>query len=98
MRGCACGDGARAYDFVTGNVGAAKMDIKEFVKTSLVQIAEGVAESIEEAKNHRGTRINPTSAHMPAARQHVQFDIAVTVQEGVSAKGSGGVTIATIFR
>ena len=75
------------------------MDLKEFVKESLVQIIEGV-KAAQDATTGTTARINPSgmafgdikglkqyelSTYISA--ENIEFDIAVTVSEGESAKG-----------
>lgn len=75
------------------------MELKEFVKESLVQIIEGV-KAAQDATTGTTARINPTGmafGDMKGQRPYdsstnislgnIEFDIAVTVSEGESAKG-----------
>ena len=71
------------------------MELKDFVRESLEQIIEAVSEV--QAKAPHGARINPRSimGNPPVLResehgsliQQIDFDVAVTAQEGTQTKG-----------
>lgn len=74
------------------------MDIKEFVRDSIIQIVSGVAEAQEELSNHRRVAINPTLGHANYANpENIHFDLAVTVQEQLAVEGKvkGGIAVVS---
>lgn len=87
------------------------MDLKEFIKESLVQIAAGVKESQAAVRDACGY-VNPAvrvlpkntdNAHMtylPDGRNVflVDFDVAVTVSESEKAKGGAKLQVASFVK
>lgn len=84
------------------------MDLKEFIKQSLVQIVTGTAEAQEEVDKH-GAAVNPCgllrgggvpSGHAKTTEgnftQNIEFDVAVTSNEGTGSKGGIGVVVGAI--
>lgn len=71
------------------------MDLAEFVKSSIVQIIQGVSHAIEETRgNSARAVINPTLQHASHGDINaISFDVAVTVQEEAGIKGSGGIKV-----
>jgi hypothetical protein len=81
------------------------MTLQEFVRDSLLQISEGVADA-----RHKNPGIAPHA--IPANKQTdstlftldastaypVEFDVAVTVNEKSSGGVSGGITVASLFK
>ena len=86
------------------------MDLKDFVKETLVQISSGVQESIE-AVRESGGFTNPAAAgnvksdsgsHFGSMGEGqnvflVDFDVAVTVDENSGLSGGGKLKVAGIF-
>jgi len=86
------------------------MDLKDFVKETLVQISKGVQESIE-AVRESGGYTNPAagggvkndnSSYFGSMGEGqnvflVDFDVAVTVDENSEASGGGKLKVAGIF-
>src|SRR5688572_26901733 len=83
------------------------MDIKEFVRNTLVQIVQGVNSANEEIKD-AGAKIS--SKDIGAIREGltfnkstgdlvnlIEFDIAVTVNEKDIANGGGGIKVAGLI-
>lgn len=59
------------------------MELKDFVSQTLVEIIKGVEMAQQATKDSTGI-VNPD--HDMNDRENVQFDVAVTVQEGQEAK------------
>lgn len=83
------------------------IQLKDFIRESLVQIVEGVKEAQTEVASkklggrispRRGTMNLPTDAEVAGMSviQHVSFDIAVTVVEGDEKKVGGSFFIAPL--
>lgn len=83
------------------------MELKEFIKETLVQIAQGVREAQEELKE-QGTIINPELSHAPSGEkimvqgrpymlQQVDFTVALTLSESGSSKKGISVSFASIL-
>ncbi len=79
------------------------MNLEEFVTESLVQLVEGV--STAQLRIHKGATINPKQRSTKPRSveygtgipvQEIEFDIAVTVDEGKQTKGGIGV-VAGVF-
>jgi hypothetical protein len=72
------------------------MDVEEFVKTTLVQIVEGVHDAMHSVGDHpaakQAAEISPSSAH-----NNVEFDIAVTVTESSGLEAKGGLKVASLL-
>lgn len=84
------------------------MDIKEFVSQSIQQVIAGV----REAQQQHGTdaRINPSSLRLGSATRqehlfdfdnhmllsNIEFDVAVTAEEGKGTKGGIGVFVGAV--
>lgn len=85
------------------------MDLKDFVKEALVQIAEGVKESQEIIREHGGYANPATSTSSSNIDAHignlkdgqgiylVDFDISVSVTESTGMNGSSKLTVASLF-
>ncbi|CAD7344985.1 hypothetical protein X12_001115 [Xanthomonas arboricola] len=80
------------------------MELKDFIKLTLVQIAEGVKEAQEEAKKIGGN-VNPYThfvtqgmgTHLSRGEtQQVKFDVAITASESTASKEGIGVVVAAI--
>lgn len=77
------------------------MDLKEFVKTSLIEILGGVKEAQAAVREEDGS-INPPHYGQPKGLtvpggvelQYVDFDVAVTASEG--SELSGGISVVGI--
>lgn len=83
------------------------MELQEFVRTTLIQIAEGVSEANAHLKNGAtGALINPSGTYggqVKDAIHPVEFDVALTVSDESVTKGtseSGGkagiLTVASV--
>lgn len=86
------------------------MDLKDFVKETLVQISKGVQESIEDVRESGGFT-NPaasgstkgeSSSHFGSMGDGqnvflVEFDVAVTVDEKSEVSGGGKLKVAGVF-
>jgi hypothetical protein len=80
------------------------MDLREFVRESIVEIIQGVAEA-QEATRNSNARVNPTglsfrsdqlAGKMWDGKDHrvaqlLEFDVAVTASEGTGTKAKIGV-------
>jgi hypothetical protein len=86
------------------------MELKDFVKESLTQIAQGINESIEEVRESGGyvnpaSRVdtkNTDSSHFSALGEGrnvflVDFDIAVSVEEKEGTKAEAKLKVASIL-
>lgn len=74
------------------------MEIKDFVKTSILQIIEGLEEATKEL-NTRQTRavINPSLSHANHSNaKDVEFDIAVTATESKEGQAGAGIAIVGV--
>ena len=85
------------------------MDLSEFIKETLVQLAKGIRESQEEVRNHTGIA-SPAFRTKPRAdtdeligtttdgRQvyFIDFDISIEVTEGEERDGSGKIRIGIV--
>ncbi len=77
------------------------MDLKTFVKTTLLEIAEGIKDAQAEVQKVAGNaRINPET-HFDRDRGHgntapVEFDVALTVSERSEGEAHGGLKIAGV--
>lgn len=74
------------------------MDIQEFVKSTLVQIAQGVREAQQEVRDAGGIA-NPSTGGGIYNREvsHIDFDLAVVVQRSTEAGGGAKLEIPTVF-
>lgn len=79
------------------------MNLRDFVKETLVEIAEAVDEANDALKD-KGAFVNPVKVvpHTGRATEHVrqlhevEFDVAVTAEEGKETKGGLGIMVGTI--
>lgn len=81
------------------------MELKEFIKTTLKQIADGIAETQKEYEN-QGININPIKViykkdgkwneYQAGIPQEVCFDIALTELESSNLKGGIGVFLGGV--
>jgi len=79
------------------------MNLRDFVKETLVEIAEGV-DSANDALKGKGAFVNPvkithrTGQAVQHTRQlhEVEFDVAVTAEEGKETKGGIGIMVGSI--
>lgn len=79
------------------------MDLREFVKETLVQIAMGVQDAITEHQSIEGAvgSINPVwgsdaSAISAEHAQKVEFDVAVTVTDKAGGTGKAGLKVFSL--
>lgn len=65
------------------------MELSEFIKTTLVEIINGVEDAIGETAGGNGRAvINPTASHANHADpERVQFDVALTVKNTAASSG-----------
>lgn len=86
------------------------MDLKDFVRETLVQISTGVQESIEEVRESGGysnpaavgSSKNSDNSHFGSMGEGqnvflVDFDVAVTVDENSEVSGGGKLKVASVF-
>lgn len=88
------------------------MDIKEFIKETLIQISEGICEAnkqmssrnsfvaTENITNQSGIPVNDTYSYKEGASHLVRpidFDIAVTVSDASAQSGKGGIEVLSLF-
>ncbi len=66
------------------------MELKEFVKSVLKDIVDAVEETREESS--RDMRLDASKND-----RTVEFDIAVTVEDGTSGKGSAGIKVFQVM-
>ncbi|HHQ4804945.1 hypothetical protein ACET6X_13435 [Aeromonas veronii] len=78
------------------------MQLDEFVKTTLVQIAKGVKAAQEEVEELGGA-VNPVEASIYGPRsvkpikEKVEFDVALIVQDTSSSEVGGKLSVASVF-
>ena len=72
-----------------------KMNLSEFVEASLVEIIKGVEQAIKKTRRENHTAVvSPSNEHANYSDiREINFDIAVTVQEENTTKGSSGIKI-----
>ena len=69
------------------------MNLREFVKETLVQVCEGVKEA-QQAVQATGAVVSPDTGHTTRMQmQSVEFDVAVTVSEEGEKTGNAGLTV-----
>jgi|BarGraIncu01121A_1022015.scaffolds.fasta_scaffold01699_5 hypothetical protein len=84
------------------------MELKEFVKETLIQIIKGVKEA-QVAVKEDGGQVNPIHAfygdttHKNTVRDSegqvihsIEFDVAITVKEDAGVKGGGGLVVGPV--
>ena len=79
------------------------MNLKEFVKQTLVEISGAVGEANEELKG-TGAAVNPIKIYPRTGRpadqrrilHEVEFDVAVLAEEGKETKGGLGIMVASV--
>ncbi|MBW4048724.1 MAG: hypothetical protein HIU89_12580 [Proteobacteria bacterium] len=84
------------------------MELQEFIKQSLVQIVNGMAEAQQEVAA-KGASVNPSGLKLKDDQvkghsvsndgnvtQHIEFDVAVTTTEGTGTKGGIGVVMGVL--
>jgi hypothetical protein len=67
------------------------MELREFVKQSLVDIVAGVSESMNDI-SQLGGKVN-RSFNEREATQDIIFDVAVTASESMTGTGTGGIKV-----
>ncbi|MNF55691.1 hypothetical protein D3C77_337010 [compost metagenome] len=76
------------------------MQLDEFVKSSLVQIAKGVKDAQEEVEALGGA-VNPTqfimSGYSKPDKEKIEFDVALVVQDSTSSEVGGKLSVASVF-
>lgn len=75
------------------------MDVKEFVKTTLLQVAEAIDESNDEFGGARRFQLSYEGAKTQKQAQQyslIEFDIAVELRTTNARKKSGGLKVAVI--
>jgi hypothetical protein len=79
------------------------MDLQQFVKETLVQIARGIEDAgTEFQKSNLKSKINPMPHFTGKAVRElktstIEFDVAVTANEQTTAGGSAGITVAGLL-
>ena len=72
-----------------------RMNLQEFVRTTLVQLMQGVHEALGETSALAGAAVNPRGEHEHRSEPRaVEFDVAVTVTD--TAEGSGKAKLAVV--
>lgn len=82
------------------------MDLREFIKTTLIQITDGVLEA-QKAVAEKGTNINPVNFGFQkdgqwhnyfdsAMPQEIHFDVALTESDSAGAEGGIGVFLGGV--
>lgn len=71
------------------------MELREFIKTSLVDIMRGVQDAQAEINNDPNAKgaINPAVGDLKDIMTRVAFDVAVTVSKEKKADGKAGIDI-----
>lgn len=80
------------------------MELKEFIKQTLVQIIEGVNDT-NDAVRRSGAYVRTTQGycigggpiHSTALATNVDFDVAVVTTETNATNGGGGIKVASVF-
>ena len=82
------------------------MELKEFIKQTLVQIIEGVKDAQKSVGTDNGEIIPRLStprnkdeiSYDGRIIHNIYFDVAVTVTEGTEKKGGGGIKVASFIQ
>lgn len=71
------------------------MELREFIKTSLVDIMRGVQDAQSEINNDPNAKgaVNPAFGELKDTMTRVAFDVAVTVSSEKKADGKAGIDI-----
>ncbi|MFQ2448176.1 hypothetical protein ACK31P_06505 [Aeromonas caviae] len=76
------------------------MQLDEFVKTSIVQIAKGVKDAQDEVEALGGA-VNPTQYTMGGRtkpdKEKIEFDVALVVQDSTSSEVGGKLSVVSMF-
>lgn len=74
------------------------MELREFIKTSLVDIMRGVQDAQTEINGDPDARgaINPAFGEIKDTMTRVAFDVAVTVSSETKADGKAGIDIYAV--
>ncbi|WP_133170080.1 hypothetical protein [Kumtagia ephedrae] len=77
------------------------MNLKDFVRTTLLEIMEGVASAQQEWNSRPNSKgvINPVFGSVQEAHKYtrtVKFDVAVTVSEAKEGSGNAGLKIWSV--
>lgn len=76
------------------------MQLDEFVKATIIQIAKGVKEAQAEVTELGGT-VNPTRFSMGGyskpENERIEFDVALVVQDSTSSELGGTLSVASVF-
>lgn len=70
------------------------MELREFIAKTLQQIIDGVSD-VQEYAGERGGIIGDHPRNSPRT-QNVEFDVAVTTQDGTQAKGGAGLFVGPV--
>ncbi len=81
------------------------MELKEFIKETLVQIIEAIKDAQKSVGTDNGEIILKLStqrskgeiSHDGRVIHNIYFDVAVTVTEGSEKKGGGGIKVVSLF-
>ena len=84
------------------------MELQQFITTTLIEIAEGIADAQRQLRDKSSEAIINSSfteadGHIVTGGRRrsvefVEFDVAVVARENTEQKGGGGVAIASLFR
>jgi len=74
-----------------------EMNLKEFVRSSITQIIEGVSEAISESGSSGTAVVNPNRSHGAYTDPEcIEFDVAVTVADKTDVDGKAGISVIGI--
>lgn len=71
------------------------MELREFIKTSLVDIIRGIQDGLEEIRDDQDAlgAVNPVMKSQVFRTEKVEFDIAVTASSEDSKGGKAGISV-----
>lgn len=69
------------------------MDLDTFVAETLRQIVKGV-QTAQQNPDCKGAKINPARSVNTVQCKQIEFDVAVTVMEGMDKQGKGNIGVA----
>ena len=74
------------------------MELRNFVKATLIEIIRGVEESQKEAKGHKAAVIprKETPEGSKTGFQYIEFDVEVSTSKGKGKTGGAGVVVGPI--
>lgn len=71
------------------------MELREFVKTSLLDVLVGINDAQQELLKHEGRLgvVNPQFKGKDLLMEHMQFDVAVTTATTEKGEAKGGINV-----